>query len=558
MDLDTDEIKEKFGGYTESLEDVYIGRLIFIAIIALIAVYSSYVLLLAPDVAKPTDEQQFEITYSSDQITVEQTEGNILQDNMNLEVRYSDGFTQNTPISLAEDNPTDNIKPAFDISDAEKSIVYWENNDERINITSKQVPSEYKIDDPQLSVPSMEVEAGETLDITSEDYALSTESSISEYQWDLGTGQSFSGPTLQHTFSEEGTYSSELTVTDSFGNTATDTFVVTVKNTEIISSVDIPSDISVGQQGTFSYDTDKDIFSQLWNIDGSTYTTPTVTHAFDSPGVKDITLTVKTEDGREEQFEDSITLGDSDFEIQVEDAGSEGVRFNLSESEGSDFFDYQWEFGDSNFDVTTEPETVHKYESDGEYEVQVVATNTAGETTTRSKTVSIPYESEDDEQSEEEDDQNNNQTEEDESYDADIENADVRITVSTSGQKAWTIDSIEGENPGNILQEDTINSRNPSLYLEKGVRYEIDGIPKGEPENGFDYFDFEIRGVLGEPILSQSTEGKLEGEDSINWYDSENTVRFNVTEPLIEEMDGYQSSRYSTKMDGDIEVVEDY
>lgn len=556
MDIDTDKIKEKFEGYTGSLEDVYIGRLILIAIVVLIAVYSTYVLLLAPDVAKPTDEQQFEITYSSDLITVDQTEGNILKNNMNLEVRYSDGFAQNTPVSLTEDRPTDTVEPAFNISDAEESILYWENNDERINITSKQVPTEYKVDDPQLSVPSMEVD--ETLDITSEDYALSTESSISEYQWDLGTGESFSGPTLQHTFSEVGTYTSELTVTDSFGNTATDTFIVTVKNTEVISSVDMPSDISVGQQGTFSYDTDKDIFSQLWNINGSTYTTPTVTHAFDTPGVKEITLTVKTEDGKEEQFEDTISLGESNFEIQVEDAGSDGVRFNVSESEGADFFDYQWEFGDSNFDVTTESETVHKYESDGEYEVEVTATNRAGETTTKSTTVSIPYEPDDDEQSQEEDEQDNNETEEDESYEADIENADVRITVSTSGEKAWTIDSIEGENPGNILQEDTINSRNPSLYLEKGVRYEIDGIPKGGSKNGFDYFDFEIRDVLGEPVLSQSAEGQLEDEDSINWYDSENTVRFNVTEPLIEEMDGYQSSRYSTKMDGNIEVVEDY
>lgn len=546
--MDTESIKQRLDGYKETLSDIYIGRIIVLIIIVVLTVYASYSILLTPNVTKPTDEHEFQITYSTDKIIVEQTQGEILDSNIEADIQYSDGFVQESSISLTDSNPKDQVEFAFDVSDVNKSVLYWKSDDERIDILTEPVPEKYKVEPPKLTVTDKSKKVGETLTITENDYILDTESKISSYDWKVGSELTFSGSTLQHTFSEPGTYSSELTVTDDYGNQETETFEITVDETNIIDSVNIPSNISVGEQITLSYDTNSsytvdDLSSQVWNISGSMYTTREVEHTFDSGGSKDMSLKVKTEDGLEDKYEDIIQTGDTGVEINVQQSTGKQIIFNLSEGTDADYFDYQWEFGDLESDITTEPEVVHEYDSNGTYEVKVTATDSSGATAEDTVSISVPYESQESD-------------EQDQSFDTEIEDADVRITVEATGNQYWNVESIEGENPDNILQDQPMTAQNPTLYLQNETRYEITGIPNGD--DVLRDLDFQIRDLLGETLLSQASEGTLEDEDSIDWYDSEGTVRFTTSELLEDEISGYESAKHDTTMDGSIEIMNEY
>jgi len=74
----------------------------------------------------------------------------------------------------------------------------------------------------------------------------SDDGSIASYQWDFGDGTSGSGTTVDHTYSDPGQYTVQLTVTDDAGNSASDTLAVDVTDATLSplpSSNNPPSDI---------------------------------------------------------------------------------------------------------------------------------------------------------------------------------------------------------------------------------------------------------------------------------------------------------------------------
>jgi PKD repeat protein len=57
----------------------------------------------------------------------------------------------------------------------------------------------------------------------------SDDTGIVSYQWQLSDGSEYTGTSFQHTFATSGTYSVELTVTDTAGATGVNTQTVTVQ-----------------------------------------------------------------------------------------------------------------------------------------------------------------------------------------------------------------------------------------------------------------------------------------------------------------------------------------
>ncbi|WP_300028066.1 PKD domain-containing protein, partial [uncultured Maribacter sp.] len=57
----------------------------------------------------------------------------------------------------------------------------------------------------------------------------SDDNGIVSYEWDFGDGDTGSGVQLSHVYTSSGTYNAVLTVTDSSGQTATDTLEITVE-----------------------------------------------------------------------------------------------------------------------------------------------------------------------------------------------------------------------------------------------------------------------------------------------------------------------------------------
>jgi PKD repeat protein len=133
---------------------------------------------------------------------------------------------------------------------------------------------------------------------------------ISEYSWDFGDGASALGATPTHAYSQPGTYTAELTVTDDAGRTATDTLQVTIELSQQkpVARITGPyfaiatSDarISSGE----SFDRNNDPLSYKWDFgDGTTATSgdfPGVDHAYAQPGDYEVTLVVN--DGKEDSL----------------------------------------------------------------------------------------------------------------------------------------------------------------------------------------------------------------------------------------------------------------
>jgi PKD repeat protein len=122
--------------------------------------------------------------------------------------------------------------------------------------------------------------------------------------WNFGDGATVSGTlTPTHVYPDNGVYTVTLTVTDSDGDSGTDSLVVTVQN--VAPTVNAGSDQTVNQgdavnfSGGFTDPGTLDTHAILWSFgDGSTSGgTLTPSHAYPNSGTYTVTLTVTDDDG---------------------------------------------------------------------------------------------------------------------------------------------------------------------------------------------------------------------------------------------------------------------
>jgi len=135
--------------------------------------------------------------------------------------------------------------------------------------------------------------------------------SIVFYRWNFGDG---SGEILEmsptHIYGEAGTYTVTLTVIDNNGTSDTKTTTVTiepagqVENQKPIPVINIPDTGKVNKlikfDGSQSHDPDGEITNYTWEFgDGSVGYGAVVYHAYSKPGMYEVRLTVKDDDGAE-------------------------------------------------------------------------------------------------------------------------------------------------------------------------------------------------------------------------------------------------------------------
>jgi len=212
---------------------------------------------------------------------------------------------------------------------------------------------------------------------------------IVSYLWNFGDGTTATGVTVQHAYSQDGTYTVTLTVTDDEDATDTASATQTVLNRAPIASfTESAETVSSGESIHFdasgSRDPDGTIVNYLWNFgDGNTATGVTVDHAYADDGVYTVTLTVTDDDGAT----DSATatknvLNRLPLASFTQNATTvmqdEAIHFDASGSRDPDgaIVNYLWNFGDGN--TATGVIVNHAYSEEGNYTVTLTVTDDDG------------------------------------------------------------------------------------------------------------------------------------------------------------------------------------
>jgi PKD repeat protein len=222
------------------------------------------------------------------------------------------------------------------------------------------------------------------------------------YSWNFGDDTDpVTGRDATHTFTDNGDYTVELTVTDSDGATVIQTLDVAVNNVAP-SIIDLTGDTEIdeGDTATFSAaatDAGNDTLTYTWNLEDGTQisgTDVTISKRFFEDGEYDLNLTVTDEDGASATRTLTITVNNvAPIVDAVEDQTSnEGnaVKFNASFNDPGilDTHTIEWNFGDGNTLTDTLTPT-HVYTDNGEYDVSLTVTDDAGASTTSTLKVTV-------------------------------------------------------------------------------------------------------------------------------------------------------------------------
>jgi len=252
---------------------------------------------------------------------------------------------------------------------------------------------------PEYPSPGEEVvfDAGASIDMND---------AIASYTWDFGDGSTGVRQTASHTYATTGDYRVELTVQDSKGGLTTIARLITVS----FPTPPIPDFSVIPQEGTdlprvgsvlsFRDESSGDgigLSDWRWDFgDGTSGAGENVTHAYPTPGVYIVALTVTDERGTGATQTDSLLIASlppvAQFIITppVPTAG-EPAEFDASESTDPDgeVASYHWDFdGDGTIDLESEgASATHTYEESGPVHPTLYVTDDNGD-------ISAPFEME--------------------------------------------------------------------------------------------------------------------------------------------------------------------
>jgi PKD repeat protein len=219
------------------------------------------------------------------------------------------------------------------------------------------------------------------------------------YSWSFGDGTTGYGPTTTHSYSNEGSYTIKLRVSDGELD-AEDKVTITVHEpapqnnppeamiVEPLEGASAEVDDSVYFDGSDSSDPDGDTLAYIWDFgDGVTGTGEVTTHSYSESGTYTIILTVN-----DDEFEDTDSVdifiappgGTNQPPSAVIVEPENGERFqindtvfysgNESSDPDGDLLNFTWSFGDGEFGYGVM--TYHKYALNGTYTVALIVNDT--------------------------------------------------------------------------------------------------------------------------------------------------------------------------------------
>ncbi len=239
----------------------------------------------------------------------------------------------------------------------------------------------YQAPQASFSADKTEVAAGEAVQFTD----LSTGGPTS-WQWNFGDGTTSTERNPSHTYANSGVYTVTLTVSNPAGS-GTEAKADHIRVYEP-PQADFSADKIEATLGEVIQFTDLSTggpTSWQWNFgDGATSTEQNPSHAYTSPGVYTVTLTVSNPAGSDTEAKaDHVRVYEppqADFSAdKTEVAASETVNVQFTDLSTGEPTSWQWNFGDGA--ASTEQNPSHAYANPGLYTVTLMVSNPAGSDT---------------------------------------------------------------------------------------------------------------------------------------------------------------------------------
>ncbi len=219
------------------------------------------------------------------------------------------------------------------------------------------------------------------------------------WKWDLGTGPAVFGQTVSTTYTSPGTYSVTLTISDGTStNTITKTNYIVVPDppkaefTSDKNSGCYPQTIQFTDQ---TNDPSGAITSWLWDFgDGNIDSVANPIHTYNTPGDKNVTLSVKNQFGCENTLtkQKFISIQDgvfADFTNSISASCNPPADINFQNfSSGAGTLGYSWNFADGTAPSTAVSPT-HSFTKAGSYFIILTVSSTTGCSDTAGKEITV-------------------------------------------------------------------------------------------------------------------------------------------------------------------------
>ncbi len=220
---------------------------------------------------------------------------------------------------------------------------------------------------------------------------------IVSHEWDFGDGTRSTEKDPRKAYTESGTYTVKLTVTDNDGATTSKTQQVAVSDSNLppTANFNFSADFLNVQFTNLSTDSDGSVVSSEWDFgDGSrTVSEENPRYTYFSPGSYNVQLTVTDNDGATDTFARTVEVSEqpvnsppaANFSYTID-----GLTVSFSdESTDSDgqVVRWDWNFGDRNSSAERNPR--HTYAEEGSYDVELMVEDNRGATNLIMKSLTV-------------------------------------------------------------------------------------------------------------------------------------------------------------------------
>ena len=212
--------------------------------------------------------------------------------------------------------------------------------------------------------------------------------------WSYGDGSTGSGCSTSYSYTSAGSFTASVTVTDSLGVTATGSVTLTINDLPVVDFSFTPTNVFTGHPANFTatHTGGTGPFTFTWDYgDGSQGTGNPVSHAYTTPGTFTVTVTISDAVGSTNAQSHSVTvtltfgvtvsISPSLSEVRVQ------VSFTAVTSGGIGNPTCSWSFGDGS--SGTGCSLNHTYTSAGNFTATVNAADSAGETATAVRQLTV-------------------------------------------------------------------------------------------------------------------------------------------------------------------------